>query len=236
MIDIHSHILYGVDDGSKDVRTTQNMLEIAYTEGIRTIVATPHYHTGMSLELAQKKTRVFETTKILAQIIAPDFQLFLGGELYFSSATIQALDKGLAPTLNQTAYVLIEFPVYIEFSYIMRAVQDLQNAGYWPILAHVERYIVLKSQQNLALLSDMGALIQVNASTLLGRGKMQRFLLKCMKQGFVDLIATDAHGIDHRSPEIQDVILLLDKKLGKALREEMTELTPKKVIKGEVVK
>ena len=236
MIDIHSHILYGVDDGSKDASTTQNMLALAYAEGIRTILATPHYHTGMSPALAEKKRRVFEITKILAQITAPDFQLFLGGELYFSSATIQALDKGLAPTLNQTPYVLIEFPVYIEFSYIMRAVQDLQNAGYWPILAHIERYLALKSQQNIAELSDLGALMQVNASTLIGGGKMPRFLFKCMKQGLIDLIATDAHGINHRPPEIQDTILLLDKKIGKTLREEMTELKPKKVIKGEVIK
>ena len=137
IIDVHAHILPGVDDGSENWNESIEMLRMAYEQGIRTIIATPHYHQGQDIE------RLKETTGILrqeAQKLDPEYGIFLGQELMDSEGILDELRKGRALTMAGSRYVLIEFLPNVSYSRLYQRLRQLQGAGYIPILAHAERY------------------------------------------------------------------------------------------------
>ena len=136
IIDVHAHILPGVDDGSENWNESIEMLRMAYEQGIRTIIATPHYHQGQDIE------RLKETTGILrqeAQKLDPEYGIFLGQELMDSEGILDELRKGRALTMAGSRYVLIEFLPNVSYSRLYQRLRQLQGAGYIPILAHAER-------------------------------------------------------------------------------------------------
>ena len=116
------------------------MLRIAYNEGIRCIIATPHYHGGMKPEVWKKRRAALASTIAMAKEISPDLHIISGAEIYYSQEAVEDLMMGDVWTLNASKYVLIEFATYVEFTYIRQAVQTLQYNGYLPILAHIELF------------------------------------------------------------------------------------------------
>lgn len=235
VIDIHSHILPGVDDGSKNPEITRKMLEIAAKDGIEAIVATPHFEGGMTAEFLSKRKHAFEMTSKMAAEMNPPIELFMGNEVFFGESAIEALDNKVAETLNGTDYALVEFPVYSEFSYIEKAIKNITYAGYKPVIAHIERYEGMKKKYQVEELVAQGAIMQVNASTVTGAmgWGIKRYVLKLMKAGLVHLIGTDAHGVNRRRPEMKEALALIEKKIGKAYRMEISEVNPEKILRGE---
>ena len=144
IFDIHCHILPNVDDGAKDGKTTKRMLQRAVEEGIDAIVATPHYSCEMEDEEIEQIRQKFLMIQKWWKEKEPDKELYLGSELYYSEGLIAALERGAALTMNGTRYILVEFPIYLNFQNIKKAVQKLLYAGYIPIIAHVERYERMK--------------------------------------------------------------------------------------------
>ncbi len=233
--DVHCHILPGVDDGSKDDYTTERMLQIAAAEGIGAIIATPHFSCADSeADLSERKRRHLEVSE-LWKAYGEDKKLYLGNELFYSDGMVDALSEGRALTINGTRYVLVEFPVYAEFSYIQKAVQELQYAGYYPIIAHVERYPQVKGRKLLQELVEMGAYIQVNTSALLGKHGfgIKRFAVSGLRRGMIHFVATDAHGARHRRPEFKECKAFLEKKLGAAHTQRILEKNPERMLRGE---
>lgn len=169
LFDMHCHILPGVDDGSRDMDTTRKMLARAYEQGIRNMVATPHFMMGEDNTPVPELVKIFLKVRQEANAIAPDFNIFLGNELLYDSGLLEQVKKGNALTINGTRYVLIEFLVETEYENICAAVREFTTAGYIPVIAHVERYMKLtKHMGYIGELIDMGALIQVNISSLEG--------------------------------------------------------------------
>lgn len=238
VIDIHSHILPGIDDGSKNMEETKKMLVIAAREGIRGIVATPHYEAGLDEEWLAKYREAYLQVLTLIQQKKLPIQLYPGNEIYYSDSMIEALGNGSIHTMNGTKYVLVEFPTYADYGYIERALRSLQNAGYWPIIAHVERYRALRDVKRVEALVDMGVYIQVNTSSVMGKTgwSIKMFCLKLMKKGLVHVIGTDAHGWEHRRPRVKLCFDYLDKKVGKSYRRLISEKNPEKIIKGERIR
>ena len=235
VIDVHSHILPGVDDGAKNPEVTARMLEIAASEGIDGIVATPHFEGGMPEKFLNKRKKAFEITKELAAKINPGLKLYMGNESFYSEGAIEALDNGSAKTYNGTDYVLVEFPVYAEFGYIEKGIRNLMYAGYKPVIAHIERYEGMAKKHQVEELSGMGALMQVNASTItggMGFG-IKHYVIKLMKAGLIDLIGTDAHGINRRRPEIREALKVVEKKMGGDYRRLISEINPARILRGE---
>lgn len=235
IIDLHCHILPNVDDGAENIEETIEMLSMAIEEGISGIIATSHAEAEVGPKQSERYIKAYR--KVLQYIEANDIpiQLYYGNELYYSEGIISALKNGEAHTLNGTRYVLVEFPIYESYYYIERGIRNLQNVGCWPIIAHVERYQALQSEERIRQLIDLGAYIQVNASSILGKAGIttRMFCTKLLRKGLVHVVATDAHGSRHRRPEIKDCLKLVDRIAGENYRRTISEENPEKIIKGE---
>lgn len=237
MIDIHCHILPGVDDGAKDELESERMLKLAYAEGIRKIVTTPHYYAGIEDSDLEKREKALERLKVLAKKTASDLEIIPGAEIFYESEILEELKRGKVPTLNNTRYVLVEFPTDIDYSYIFHAVQNLQYVGTRPVIAHIERYDALKSERHVQSLVETGAWMQVNAASLTGHRSWsaRRYLLKLMRRGLVHAIGTDAHGADHRPPKMRECAEYLEKKLGPEMKELLCRGNAARIVKGEYI-
>lgn len=237
VIDVHSHILPGIDDGAHNADETQKMLCMAFEEGIDGIIATPHYDCDMDKEILKKRTTAYRQTCKCAREMNPTAQIYLGNEILYSEGIVEALEQKEALTINETPYVLVEFPAYAEFRYIRQAVQNLQFAGYRPIIAHIERYRGMQSEEHVAELVNMGACMQINASSVMGKSgwTTRIYLLKLMRHGLIHLLGTDAHGSEHRRPKIRECLNYIDKKIGKEYCQEISSINPERVIRGEYI-
>ena len=186
MFDIHTHILYGVDDGSKDIETSRYLLNQAKDNGITKILLTPHQNEELkrSDELIERFNEFKEVFK------SYDIDFYLGSEIYYYSGMIDDLDKNILLTLNNTKYVLVEFSTRMETD-IPGIIYDLNVRGYKPIVAHIERYRYLELK-DYDEIKAAGALIQVNSKSFLNKGykKQLKYLLK---NHLVDFISSDCH-------------------------------------------
>ena len=235
IIDLHCHILPHVDDGAENIEETIEMLSIAMDEGISGIVATSHAEAELGKKQSDRYLKSYR--EILHYIKTNDIpiQLYYGNELYYSEGIISALRNGEAHTLNGTRYILVEFPIYESYSYIERGIRNLQKIGCWPIIAHVERYQALQSEEKIRQLIELGAYIQVNTNSILGKAGIttRMFCTKLLRKGLVHVVATDAHGSRHRRPEIKECLKLVDRIAGENYRRMVSEENPEKIIKGE---
>lgn len=235
IIDIHSHILPGLDDGAKDMDEAIEMLKIATEEGIGGIVVTPHYEVGAKAEQFEKYREVYEALETHISTYKLPIKLYSGNEVYYSESIVELLQSGEVRTINQTRYVLVEFSVNVGYQTMERALNNLLYSGYWPIIAHAERYAVLRDLKKAVTLVKSGVYIQVNATAIIGKEgwNTKRFCRKLMNRGLVHFVATDAHRRDRRRPVIKKCLEYIEKKYGKACREQISEKNPLKVLKGE---
>ena len=205
-IDIHCHVLPGVDDGSSDMDETMEMLRIAEKNGISDMIVTPHYKQG----------RVGTPRKVIGEMIGKvekyarlsdiSIRLHPGTEVYYNSSLEEKLESGWLATLNDTEYVLVEFSPFEAFPYIRNALEDIFSLGYKPVVAHVERYqCMLGSVENVRVLHESGCRIQVNAGSVAGKygWKVKHFIRKLLKEQLVDYVGTDAHDQKVRTPEME---------------------------------
>lgn len=214
-IDIHSHILPGVDDGAKNRNETLEMLRIAYEEGITDMVVTPHYQSGRFFTPAEAiRTKVQQLTN-LAQHNGIPIRFYPGTEVYYRSDLEDKLDSGELATMNGSLYLLTEFSPMEDYSYIRNAFNELRGMGYIPILAHVERYqCMLKDIERVRELRKMGCEIQANAGSITGKFGFQtkRYCKKLLSEQLIDYVGTDAHNAERRAPQMKQCAELLYKK------------------------
>jgi protein-tyrosine phosphatase len=230
-IDIHSHILPQLDDGSQSIEQTVNMLNIAYAEGIRTIITTPHYKEGLLTNLMQKQQEYWDQLKETLKTTMPDMTILIGSEIYYSHESVKLLRQKYIPTMAGSKYVLIEFPSMVEYRYIKSALQELLFEGYRPILAHVERYRNL-STDSISEFIDMGVYSQVNASSLspkIGNTYLS-IAKKLVKKNLVHFIATDSHNDGNRAPKLKKCIEYIVKKYGESYVNELLIDNPSKLL------
>ena len=196
--DVHSHILPGVDDGAKNMDMTMRMLGMAYQQGVRQMIATPHYHIGHNSTRPEQLQEVFQKVKREAAEQYPELQLKLGAEIFYSEGVIDRLKEKEALTMAESPYVLVEFRLDDTFSRLKEAVINLQRMGYRPIIAHAERYQCLNGKTaHVMELRNLGAKIQVNFNSI-SRNK------KLFRQGLVDFLGTDCHDDERRIPRITE--------------------------------
>ena len=212
-LDIHCHVLPGVDDGSKSPEVSMAMLEHAYNEGIRAMILTPHYHGGY---VETPRAVVDETFKELRTYSArqhPDMKLFIGNEIYYYPSVPEWIEEGRVHTLAGSDYVLLEFSTRIDKRELKDAVQNMCSYGYYPVLAHAERYdCLVKEPSFVEELIANGAYIQINSRTITGEGgmKIRHFVKRLLKEEWIHFIGTDAHSMGSRKPdmaECADIIL-----------------------------
>lgn len=216
MVDIHSHILPEMDDGSRSLDMSLSMLKIAVDEGIGTIYATPHNMPGKGCPTKDKVIREVEKLKEVCDEQNIPIDIIPGTEYFYREEVEEILDAGEAITMGDTDRVLIEFDPSVEKRYVIRAVTEVTGMGYTPIIAHVERYYDLmeKKYTTIGEMRKLGALIQVNCASIIGEnGKPSLKDTKALlKLGYVDFIGTDAHSDRRRSPRMKECAHYLYKK------------------------
>lgn len=237
-VDIHCHILPGVDDGSQTPEETKAMLQKAWDEGIQIMVATPHYHKQRGkndIELIKKQLLL---TRKLAKEVNPKMQICLGMEIYYGEDVPELLKEGRVVSIRKSRYILVEFSPGDEFQYILNAVRKLQMSGHTVIIAHIERYNCLRKDiSNVEYLREMGAYLQVNTGSITGRygRSVKKFLREVLKAHLVQLVGTDAHGSERRTPKMQEAYKEVVKRCGEEYADQIFGQNAKKVLRNEEI-
>ena len=234
MIDIHCHLLYGVDDGPADMQESIAMLQEAAEQGVTDIILTPHYRRKM---FKFDKELILEHKSKLEQAAQEiGIRLHLGTEFHVNADIIEYLEKGRCLTLADSAYVLTEYEYDTEYSYLFKMTQELLRHGYIPVIAHVERYgCLVQKPQHLEELQEIGALVQMNAGAIIGKEgwNTKNFCKKALKNGWVDVVASDSHGIKKRVCYMEECYDYLSRKYGEKLAHRLMMKNPMSIIQGE---
>lgn len=234
MIDMHCHVLPRVDDGPDSTEESLEILEEAYKQGVRYMILTPHYRPEM-FETSLKD--VISTYKIFREQ-AKEFgiRISLGCECYRHEAMVQRLNGKKLLTLGKSKYVLVEFSSHDLFSTIRSYVYELKSNGYRPVIAHVERYVACQSLENIKELKELGALIQVNAGSVIGEsGWLQKgYCLKLMKADLIDFIASDTHNTEGRKMNLKKCFSYVKRKMGKRYAKKIFVDNPSEILKDRV--
>ena len=231
MIDIHAHILPGVDDGARTMEESVELAVMAAEQGITTVIATPHY----SRKGSQKDYKLLlkETEGEIRKKI-PRFTLFLGQELYYHEELEDRLLSGQALSLADTEYILVEFDINISYTQLKRAVRSLAGSGYIPVLAHIERYGCLRKEGLLDEIHGLGALLQMNYESLDGRwyDRDVRWCRRQIKERHIHFLSTDMHRTDYRAPAIKGVLSWLERHIDEEYMAEITRENAIKILQG----
>ena len=208
MIDIHMHLVPGMDDGAEDMEMALVMMIRAQQQGISQIIATPH---SEAFHFSKEDGRViFKRLAAAAAKVCPDMRLYLGCEVYCEAdimeQVLELLDSKFYPTMNGTKYVLIEFSQWVYPENTIPCVEALLGAGYKPIIAHMERYKYLRENMELVnRFRELGAMIQLNTYSLFDEmdEPIKNWARRLVLERKVDFLGTDAHKTYYRSPSAQ---------------------------------
>lgn len=236
--DIHTHILPGVDDGAESSGISIEMLKIAWKDGIRQIIFTPHNKPMRHNVSPQSIRKITEGLRQKAVELGMDFQFLQGNEFYYRSDLSEVLDNQKGCTMAGSSYVLIEFGPMDDFEYIRGGVYQMLSGGYRPIVAHVERYqCVLNKPGRVEELKEMGAYIQINAGSVMGQygPNAKHVTKKLLKQKLIHFVASDAHNMGKRSPKLSDCAAYISKKYGEDFMQKLFYENPKKLIADDYI-
>lgn len=237
MIDLHTHILPAVDDGAKTIEQSLFMVKQAEKSGITTICATPHILQQVTPQLEQRINHSFDLLKTKIAENGSKVNVVLGSEIYVRT-DINSLKEFNFFTLNNTGrYLLMELPWGQFPPHVDQIVFELQLEGRIPIIAHPERSIITKKQLvNVENLVQKGALMQINAGSLLGffGRKIKVITEELLRQNLVHFLASDAH--DHLFCPIEilpQALTHASKIIGREKAEKLVVSNPRRVVQGE---
>lgn len=222
MIDVHSHVLPFVDDGSKSLNASLEMIRTAIEFGVTDLFLTPHY-----MRLRNYVSTYEQNKRVLVEFEEElkksnlSIRLHLGNEIYYTIDAIKQLREGLITTMGDSRFVLVEFSMDQPEEDLPDAISNLKAAGYLPIIAHPERYDYIRTQKDFELLKRMGAYTQINASSITGKygTSVQKFVLKMIKQNLIDFVASDIH--EFRKNDLSKAYELVTKKFGKSKADQI---------------
>ncbi len=236
LVNIHCHMLYGVDDGAKDPQTMFKMIDAAYSDGVRVICMTPHHNPAFFRYPVEAALSHFAKAEEYARTKYPDLRLFLGNEMYSYHDSVEDLLTGRCLTLNKTRNVLVEFGPYDDRAAITAGVSRLLTSGYFPVIAHVERYDSLRNKKDsIKDLKKLGAYVQINAASVLGRhGLMIKlYVMGLIKNGIADIVADDSHDLALKKPCLGAAYDVVLRKFGRETADRLFILNPTKMLRDK---
>ena len=243
MIDIHSHIIFDVDDGPKTLEDSRRLLEESYRQGVRTIISTSHRRKGMFETPEEKIAANFKQVQEVAKQVADDLTVLYGAEIYYTSDILKKLEEGTFPSLGGTKYVLIEFSMNTPYKDIHSALGNVIRLGMTPVVAHIERYHCLENDEDrVSELINMGCYMQVNSSNVLKPklfGDRCKFMKKrvqfFLERDLVHFVASDMHNLDDRPPYMQKAYQIVAKKYGAERAEELFKTNQEILLSNEFI-
>ena len=243
MIDIHSHIIFDVDDGPKTLEDSRRLLEESYRQGVRTIISTSHRRKGMFETPEEKIAANFKQVQELAKQVADDLTVLYGAEIYYTSDILQKLEEGTFPSLGDTKYVLIEFSMNTPYKDIHSALGNVIRLGMTPVVAHIERYHCLENdEKKVQELINMGCYTQINSSSVLKPkllGDSHKFMKKrtqfFLEKDLVHFVASDMHNLSQRPPFMKEAFDIVAKKYGSRRAEALFGGNQALLLKNELI-
>ena len=235
MIDFHTHIIPNIDDGSRSIDETINLIKEAKEAGFEGIVLTSHYIENYY------ETNVPERDVWVKAIVdtlknkGVDIDLYLANEIYLTENMMQLLIDGKASTINNSSYVLFEMPLNVEPMNLYDVIYSLEENKLIPVLAHPERYsFVQKEPELINDLIDKGVLMQANYGSILGRyGQKAEFIVKkFFENNMIHFLGSDVHRKNSIYVRIPEMIKKLEKIISKEKIEELTTVNPSKVLQN----
>lgn len=226
MIDIHTHILPGMDDGAKDIAVSLEMLALEQSQGVDTVVLTPHFYRDKEhpAHFLERRAKAYKSLqRAVGEADGLIVKLVLGAEV----AWVPNMPQW--PELTQfciqgSSYMLLEMPFYRWNEGMLRQVYELMDMGITPIFAHLERYLSIQKPEYIQAILEMGVPIQVSSSPLLHFGK-RRQVLHMLKKGQAHLMASDCHNLTTRPPNLASGMSVVEKKLGTEMAHLIEENT-----------
>lgn len=288
MFDIHSHIIYHIDDGSHDLEESLELIRQDVEQGAHAIIATPHYYVQYPTDPARIRAKLAVIEEALgigeqpaaspaqtgdapsstsasqttdspvaqptpsasqttaqptpsapqANASALDVRLYAGNEVLWFDSMTERLQSGEILTLAGSHYTLIEF--YPEESYqtILRAIRNVRNAGYRPIIAHAERFKAIQ-EHGLAEVRELGAYVQLSTEPLSHKGlsglfdRETKFIQKALRNQEADFLGTDMHRVDRRPPVLRDAIDWIEKNLDPDYADAVLQNNAEAILRDE---
>lgn len=239
MIDIHHHLLPGIDDGSQDMATTLAMIEMAFADGVTHIAATPHANHTYRYDRAEHEALLQMVRENLPQHIASRITLGLGSDFHLTFDNVEAAKANPAYfSINGKGYLMVELPDHAIPRSTPEALYELRIAGMTPVLTHPERNKTI--QQNFEMLKpwmQSGLLLQVTATSLTGVfGKTsQKLAFDFLDRNWVHIIASDAHGTGRRNPVLSEARSIVANKYGEETAQRLFHDNPLAAFEGRTL-
>lgn len=234
MIDFHSHILPGIDDGSRSYEESKIMLVEAKNAGFNKIISTSHYALHCFETPEYKRENLIEELNHEENVP----EIILGSEIFLNYTIVDLLKEYKASTINKTNYVLFELPLRHQFPNLKLTINKLKENNYIPILAHPERYSIVQKNFNFLLeLRDMGVLFQSNYGSILGMYGLgaKLTLKKMLKNNLVDFLGTDVHRPNSIYLKLPKAIEKISKLTSKSQLEDIIHNNAEAILNGEYI-
>jgi protein-tyrosine phosphatase len=233
MIDLHCHMLPGIDDGAPDLDTALAMARISVADGIGTIACTPHIYAGLYENTGVSIGQAVEEFRGHLETEGIGLQLTYGADVHIAPDLLAGLRSGRIPCLHASRYFLLEPPHYVLPPRLEESVFELVAAGYVPVITHPERLQWVEHHCDLLhRLVRAGAWMQVTAGSLTGRfGSAARYWGEyLLAEGLTHLLATDAHGIESRPPLLAEGREVAERWLGGEEADNLVVRRPRGIL------
>lgn len=240
MTDLHSHILYGVDDGSTDIDMSLEMLEIAAENGTRNVVLTPHCNIPESYINYINPVIIgrYENIKRRVRELGIDINVYLGMEVYASENITQLIEMEAVIPINRSRYLLVEFSFTEDPMWVSYILGRIHSTGLTPLLAHPERYEFVKAFPPMVQdWVESGCAIQVNRGSIVGKfGEESKNVVHyLLRHNLVHAVASDAHSPYVRGPVLNDAYEKVKEYYGERKADLIFKINPERILNSQRV-
>jgi Capsular polysaccharide biosynthesis protein len=236
MIDIHSHITPGIDDGSKSIEMTEDMMKKAVSDGIDSMCITPHYIYGQLENDAMVVSKELDKLKSLSDKLNTKINFLPGSEIFLSPEIPDLLKEKKLQTLNNGNYVLVELPMGMVPDYTDEMFFQIMLQGYIPVLAHPERnYGIDENPELLEKWKSKGVLYQINSGSIIGifGRHVQKLSIDFIRKGYAAVVSTDCHSNRGRSPNLSKARKIAEARFGADAGEKLFEVNGLNIIQSK---
>lgn len=234
MVDIHNHLLYGIDDGSKSLEESIDILKDMELVGYTDIILTPHYISDSRYASSRSNNlKLLEELKKALKKNNIGINLYLGNEIFIDDNIYEYVEQDIISSLNDTNYLLVELPMSGEYSGYQEIFRFLQNKGYKVILAHPERYLTFQDDfDKVYELEDMGVYFQGNIDSIIGKygPRAEKVIIRLLKENKLCFLATDIHHAKHDYNTWQKAKEIACKYVSEDVYDTLTRKNPSQLV------